>query len=154
MSSKIRYVRTPLERYEIASVNRMLKAAGEVRVTRAMMNTCKPKYTNNGWDNCWFTQMFGGKANLNRMTQAWQERNGYDGSSAISYYEQAVADEARYQLGRREHRRRPLRRQHSAFRRPTPTIERTSSTPPRSSSGRLSPSWRSSVAGWRSVVST
>jgi hypothetical protein len=112
MSSKIRYVRTPLDRYEIAAVNRMLKAAGEVRVTRAMMNTCRPKYKNGGWDNCWFTQMFGGKANLNRMTQAWQERNGWT-VPAPSALRAGCRRQARYQLGRREHRHLSLRRQHS-----------------------------------------
>jgi hypothetical protein len=76
MSSKIHYVRTPLDRDEIAAVNRMLKAAGEVLVTRAMMNTCRPKYKNAGWDNCWFTQMFGGKANLNRMTDVVHGTSG------------------------------------------------------------------------------
>jgi hypothetical protein len=72
--AKVRYSYKKLSNADIKNIDTMLEAAGEVRVTRAMMNTCKPKYTNNGWDNCWFTQMFGGKANLNRMTEAYRIR--------------------------------------------------------------------------------
>jgi hypothetical protein len=99
MSSKIHYVRTPLDRDEIAAVNRMLKAAGEVLVTRAMTNTCRPKYKNAGWDNCWFTQMFGGKANLNRMTDAFMERLEIPGADRAYQHEYAVADKLGISVG-------------------------------------------------------
>lgn len=86
----VTFLKAPkLTKEDKKSVTTMLDAAGEVLVVRAMTNTCKPKYVNDGWDNCWFTQMFGGKANLNRMTEAYSDRIGFPGTMD---YDAAVAD--------------------------------------------------------------
>lgn len=79
------------------AVNRVLKAAGVVYVTRAMTRVCTPTYTNKGWNNCFFVQMFGGPANINRLVDAYIERTGggkgpFDFLDREEKYEPAIAE--------------------------------------------------------------
>lgn len=69
-----------LSQYDKKIVRRVLDALGVRRVTRAMVNVCKPEYDNQGWRNCFLTQAFGGKANFDRMVKA----QGYTVNSAAS----------------------------------------------------------------------
>lgn len=52
---------------EKEAITRVLSALGFKRVLLAMTKTCKPKYINDGWDNCFLVQAFGGKAKFDKM---------------------------------------------------------------------------------------
>jgi hypothetical protein len=54
-----------------ASLLKVLRAAGVDRVTRTMTNVCAPKYENQGWSNCFLTQMFGGTEELSRLQRKY-----------------------------------------------------------------------------------
>jgi hypothetical protein len=52
---------------KMAALLRVLRAAGPDRVLHTMTNVCAPKYDNQGWNNCFFTQLVGGRPELSRL---------------------------------------------------------------------------------------
>ena len=67
----------------------VLRAAGTDRVLRAMTRVCTPGYENHGWNNCFFTQMFGNRAAI----QALQAKHSETAFGGLADEDKAVAKE-------------------------------------------------------------